>query len=75
MNGRVKKLMEESGYAAPDLAGRATKLVDLIIKECIIAVENTDTTHIYTTYDKGVVEETMRRSIDSIKSRLGITND
>ena len=34
MNEQVKKLMLEAGYAAPELAGRANKLAELIIREC-----------------------------------------
>jgi hypothetical protein len=38
MNKRTEELMLEAGYAAPHLAGRAHKLVDLIVKECEIAL-------------------------------------
>jgi hypothetical protein len=34
MNETVKALMLEAGYAAPELAGRANKLTELIVKEC-----------------------------------------
>ena len=34
MNERLKQLMLEAGYAAPELAGRALKLAELIVKEC-----------------------------------------
>jgi hypothetical protein len=34
MNERLRELMLEAGYAAPELAGRALKLSELIIKEC-----------------------------------------
>jgi hypothetical protein len=34
MNNRIKELMLESGYAAPELASRANKLAELIIREC-----------------------------------------
>lgn len=34
MNERIKALMLEAGYAAPDIAPRAQKLVELIVKEC-----------------------------------------
>lgn len=35
MNELLKKLMLESGYAAPELAGRAIVLSDAIVQECI----------------------------------------
>jgi len=33
MNERVKQLMLEAGFAAPELAGRADKLAELLIKD------------------------------------------
>ena len=35
MNKRIKELMLEAGYVAPELAPRAQKLAELIIRECI----------------------------------------
>lgn len=35
MNRRVKELMIEAGYAAPELASRAHKLVELLLEECV----------------------------------------
>ena len=34
MERRVEEIMIEAGYAAPELAGRAQKLIDLVVKEC-----------------------------------------
>lgn len=34
MNERLRELMLEAGYAAPEIAGRATKLAELIVREC-----------------------------------------
>ena len=34
MNERLRELMLEAGYAAPELAGRALKLSELIIRKC-----------------------------------------
>lgn len=34
MNDRLKYLMIEAGYAAPELASRAQTLAKLIVKEC-----------------------------------------
>jgi hypothetical protein len=34
MNERLKELMLGAGYAAPELAGRANKLAELIVREC-----------------------------------------
>lgn len=35
MNKRIKELMLEAGYVAPELAPRAQKLVDLVLADCI----------------------------------------
>jgi len=37
MNEKIKKLMLQAGYVAPEIAGRAEKLAELIIQECINA--------------------------------------
>ena len=34
MNKRIKELMLEAGYAAPEIAVRAQKFAELIVKEC-----------------------------------------
>lgn len=34
MNERLRELMLAAGYAAPELAGRAQKLAELIVNEC-----------------------------------------
>jgi hypothetical protein len=35
MNERLKQLMQEAGYAAPEIASRANKLAELIVRDCI----------------------------------------
>jgi len=40
MNERIKELMLEAGYAAPEMAGRANKLAELLIRECAGRVDN-----------------------------------
>ena len=39
MNDRLKGLMLEAGYAAPELANRANKFAELIIRECAAIAE------------------------------------
>lgn len=34
MNEKIKELMLEAGYAAPEIALRAQKLAELIVAEC-----------------------------------------
>lgn len=35
MNTKLKELMIEAGYAAPEIALRAQKLAELVVRECI----------------------------------------
>jgi hypothetical protein len=46
------------------------KFARQLIKECINAVENTDTRHAITTFDKGLIDATIARSIASIRERF-----
>ena len=39
MNDRLKELMLEAGYAAPEIAGRANKLAELIVRECMAQIK------------------------------------
>jgi hypothetical protein len=39
MNERIRQLMLEAGYAAPEIAPRAQKLVELVARECIKSLE------------------------------------
>jgi hypothetical protein len=47
MNERMKELMLEAGYAAPEIAGRANKLAKLIIMECASLFKRTHTDEDY----------------------------
>jgi hypothetical protein len=38
MNDRLRELMLEAGYAAPEIAGRAQRLVELVVQEAIHTV-------------------------------------
>lgn len=40
MNERLRDLMLQAGYAAPELAGRAQKLAELLVKECAEIADN-----------------------------------
>ena len=42
MNDRIRELMLEAGYAAPEIAGRAHVLAELIVKECVAICQDTD---------------------------------
>lgn len=40
MNERLKELMLEAGYAAPELAGRAKVLAELLVKDCATLIND-----------------------------------
>jgi hypothetical protein len=40
MNQRIKALMEEADYAAPEIAKRAQLLSELVIKDCVQTLRN-----------------------------------
>jgi hypothetical protein len=42
LNPRLKELMLEAGYAAPEIAGRAHKLAELLVKECTLQCHHND---------------------------------
>ena len=44
---RIRELMLEAGYAAPELAGRANKLAELIVRECANVAAEHDALDIY----------------------------
>jgi hypothetical protein len=59
MNERIKELMLEAGYAAPEMAGRANKLAELIVWECAGLVDHV------------IMEDGTRRS-DFIRKHFGV---
>ena len=69
MNERLKELMLEAGYAVPEIAGRAQVLAQLIVQECIRAVESNrkEPREGYNTYNMGTFE-----AVDSIKQHFGV---
>lgn len=70
MRKRIYELAKEAGYAAPELAERMHKMVDLVINECIVAIEKTPRHCAYTTHDKGTVECTIQKTIETVKDHF-----
>lgn len=42
----------------------------MIVDECIDAVRSTNQTHAYTTFDKGIIETTINKSVKAIEERF-----
>lgn len=60
MNKRLKELMLEAGYAAPELAERAQKLAELVARECMEQVWHTREDSI-DGYISDVIKERMKK--------------
>ena len=54
MNEKIKELMLEAGYAAPEIAGRAQKFAELIVRECMKLCEHESNDDEYDQYDMGM---------------------
>ena len=68
MNPRIREIMVEAGYAAPEIAGRAHKLADLIVRECIRTIQ------LNISRDGQTTEKYLRsmRHIKDIKEKFGV---
>lgn len=72
MNEKIKHVaLQVGGSHYPDVGGELLeKFARKIIDECIIAVQNTNKHHAYTTYDLGMVEATIEKSVAAILDRF-----
>jgi hypothetical protein len=66
MNEKIKQLISAAGFSTTYESDRLEALVRLTMEECDTAVQNTDTRHAYTTYDKGMIDGTVEKSIAAI---------
>lgn len=62
MNKRLRELMIEAGYAAPELAGRANKLAELIVQECLTVINQPN----------GVGDDDVIRISRDVKEHFGV---
>lgn len=74
MNKRLEELMLEAGYAAPEIAGRANKLAELIVRECIDVVKPTDHHEVWAQSYLGGVDglDLLYSKIKDIKKHFGV---
>jgi len=72
MNEKIKQIaLQVGGSHYPDVGGQLLEqFARKVIDECIIAVQNTNQHHAYTTYDKGMVEATIEKSVVAILDRF-----
>ncbi len=75
MNDKIKELIKRAGT---DSSGKwlsldnAEELVKIVVAECYIAIENTNTHHVYTTFDESIVKHTIRNSKDAVQQHFGV---
>jgi hypothetical protein len=84
MNNRLKELYRscrsKESLASQDefnsdnvlLGLEIEKFAELIVRECIVAVEKTPTRHAYTTFDLSMIKGTIEKCVDSIKKEFDI---
>ena len=74
-NNKIRDLIQQVGT---DTSGKwisidkAEELVKLVVVECYIAIENTNTHHVYTTFDESLVKQTIRNSKDAVQQHFGV---
>ena len=66
MNKRIKQLMIQADYPAPELASRAHRLAELIVQECIDALWTEEC------YISDLAVEDYNRNCRKIKQHFGV---
>ena len=74
MNEKIKQIaLQVGGSHYPDVGGELLEQFAFkIINECIIAVQGTNKHHAATTYDMGMVEATIEKSVARILDRFDL---
>jgi hypothetical protein len=75
MNERIKEIIEKVGTDCSGKwmsTGKVNELAEIIVLECIDAVQNTSLTHAYTTFDLSTIKGTIEKCVDSIKNEFDI---
>lgn len=76
MNERIRELAEQAGWMMSDevegFNTRLEKFTELIIKECIQCINNTDKNLVFTAQSAGIVIAAYNRSITKIKDHFGV---
>ena len=70
MNQRIKELMKQADYPAPEMALRAQKLAELIVRECVSIVENLSPG--YQDYRNQIEDAFRRDCVEQIKQHFGV---
>jgi hypothetical protein len=72
MNERIKELMKQADYPAPEMALRAQKLAKLVVKDCMEIVQNLSPG--YKDYRDQIEDAFRRDAVQEIKYKFEIEN-
>jgi hypothetical protein len=67
-----EELIEKAGFSGTYERDRLNKLIDLVVEECLDAVDKTPAHCAFTTYDLGTVECTIQKSLDTITEKFNL---
>jgi hypothetical protein len=71
MDNIKSKLIQDAGFSSTFETERLNNLVDLVVDECITAINQTPTHCAYTTYDLGMVKCTIEKTLETVKKHFG----
>jgi len=66
------ELIKKAGFSSTYEKDRLYNLISLTIRECLQAVKETPTSCAITTYDLGIVECTIQKSLDQITNKFNL---
>lgn len=75
MNNKIQELIKRAGT---DSSGKwisidnVEELIKTVIAECYVAIDNTNTHHIYTTFDEGLVRRTISNTKTAVQQHFGV---
>jgi hypothetical protein len=75
MEEKIKEIINRVGT---DVSGKwmsmdqAKKFAEIMVEECLVAIDKTNTSHVYTTFDQGMVMGTIQKSKKSVKEHFGV---
>jgi len=72
MNGKLKELMIEAGYAYPEGATRAHKLAELLVKECIDCARGAGLANDVAVRNKLGFNDGISEAVTHIKKHFGV---
>jgi hypothetical protein len=72
MKNKIKQLaLAAGGSTYPEVGGKILeRFAELMLEECIVAVENTSIQCAYTTHDLPVVKCTIDKSVDALREHF-----